>query len=279
MYTILLSLTSLINGKYLRRHIIENNCCPLLSNHNPCCTIEYNYTLFFASAVEQLYEQQCCDVLTCTINLGECNNCSTYNSDCIQSIDTEFFTIKEINNTLHINPYLPHISHHKKYEFEMNDGITIYLDNNISFNNILPLNYNENIIIQSNHDNIEINAVYDTYNDNTACIEWDTMKINEENFIRINVRTNKFKKISGIQFSYESDISFNGSITTPTTFQYEYLSYDINTKIVFMILKPRLSQQQGTFLYIPYTEFTYFRIKNMIVSDDVFPIKAYTIKC
>ena len=265
-----------INGRYLRKFVKENKCCPNLNGfQDSCCTFDYNDTFYFSSSVSKFYEQSCCDNLKCSVNLSTCKDCKNYNEECVSSMPTETYYVYEYNQDLKIVPYLPYVSPKKKYNFIRRDSIQMKLENN-EFNNTVPVNYNRNLSFSNSKTTINITSVFETKS-TLACIKWDLIRYKNESYIRVYTTLNhKYKRISAIQFNYKSDMIFSKDIETP--FTNHYLFHDSNTKFISLILKPPFLSYQHT-IYIPSEYFSFFQITNAVVADDQFPVNVYDYKC
>ena len=202
----------------------------------------------------------------------------------MQDIITEVYELRYCGGKVSIFPYLPYISHTKKYYFQSEYEIFYTSPNNFP-EGLLPLNYNDSVYFYVGSHNIptslKINTIYENILNTTACLNVNMIVLNDKKYFEISVSlSDRKKKISALQFSYVSDfLTISNEIIIPSFVEYEYLSHNKIDKQFILVFQVGHALHENIFMYIQYDEFTYFQLYDVVVSDDMFPVKKYDIQC
>ena len=172
MNNFIIFLMSMIDGKHLRSAFRSGNCCENSPFYDNCCILEIESASYSGHAILDFYNEKCCgEYLSCGIDLSACENCTQFNSVCMQDIITEVYELRYCGGKVSIFPYLPYISHTKKYYFQSEYEIFYTSPNNFP-EGLLPLNYNESVYfsVGNTPTSLKINTIYENILNTTACL-------------------------------------------------------------------------------------------------------------
>jgi hypothetical protein len=245
MYLVLFVLTQVMNKTEIQSLLIESNCCPGVFDPKYCCEIERNGIKYKSKQIIDFHKQQCCGVRECVLNLSNCdNNCSSYRSECVDTLPEKTFTISQGK----VRPWIFQLSPNVRYTFDQTQLL-------------VPINEKNSIKVSSKtihvtHPVSELSC--------TVEILLTESSLETEVYIELS---STFAKFSAFEIEFDSILD---DFTLDTRLQVLYI--EMKNKKLVVILKPHTSAASGRVLY---TKSTDFRVKSYNVVQSSFPFNYF----